>query len=438
MGSYHNAKQYPRVLVISNNSFSKTSSNGRTLANLFMGWPKDRIAQFCISTMEPDREVCENYYLLTDMSMLYGMKHMMKGKRCDIDNNFGTEGNTVIGGKRISKTPWKALVRHWVWSGKRWNSHQFKEWVQEIDPEVVVVMNSDATFILDIATYISKRRKIPLVMYNTEGFFFLKRLYAKRFDWINEIALKIYQSIYRRHFRIMMNHVVLSVHLNSMLKADYQTEFGGNHMVLYTGSEMVFNPSNLHINSPTFSYLGNFGFDRPSALIEIAEVLQAIDSNYKLDVYGRIPSPDVKAKFDSCPAIVYKGMIPYNEVISVIYKSTILFHAESQAPQFEDSLRYGFSTKIADSISSGHPFLMYSSPNVAGAKYLIESGAGWFAQNRNELKEAIVSILTDELNRNTVLSMANLVAKENHNIYKNKERFVNAISEIRISGSRRK
>ena len=422
--------EYPKVLVISNNSFSKTSNNGRTLGNLFIGWPKDRLAQFCISTTEPDYEVCDNYYLLTDKSILNAFKRFGKGKRCEVDANLGTAGNTVVGGKKLFKTPWKALARHIVWSGRRWNSKQFKEWVQAFAPEIVVVMNSDATFILDIASYIAKKRHIPLVMYNTEGFYFLKRMYSHNSGWFSELALKLYQSIYKRHFRKMMKRVVMSIHLNSMLEADYRKEFGGNHLVLYTGSELKFDSSDLHTDNPTFTYLGNFGFDRPSALIEIAEVLQSINPKYKLNIYGRIPSPEIKAKFDACPGVVYKGMVPYAEVIKVMYGSTILFHAETQTPMFEDALRYGFSTKIADSISSGHPFLMYSSPNIAGAKYIIETGAGWHAKDRNELREKILSILEDKSQRETILEKARRAAKDNHMAPKNSEIFRIALCKL--------
>ena len=227
-----------------------------------------------------------------------------------------------------------------------------------------------------------------------------------------------------------MNRVVLSVHLNSMLADDYRNEFGGKHTVLYTGSDVVFDSTNLHTETPTFTYLGNFGFDRPSALIEIADVLQSINANYKLDIYGKLPSPTIKDRFDACPGVVYKGMVPYEEVIHVMYSSTILFHAEVQTDTFRDALRYGFSTKIADSLSSGHPFLMYSSPEVAGAKYIIETGAGWFARNKEELREAIMSILTDGERRIQVLSVAKGIAEENHKTKKIRKVFVNALNSV--------
>ena len=410
---------YPRVLVVSNNSFSKTSSNGRTLGNLFAGWPKDKLAQFCISTTEPDFDLCDNYFLMTDRSILDGFKHLKKGKRCAIEKNIGTEGNIVVGGKKVFKTPLKALLRHFIWKWKRWNSDEFQKWLEEFRPEITVVMNSDATFILDIATYVSKKRNIPLIMYNTEGYFFFKHNYFNQSRLFNGFLFNVYQIIYKKHFKEMMKGVSLSFHLNSLLRDDFEKEFGGEHKVLYTSSNLQFDNVVLNTDAPVFSYLGNFGFDRPSALVEVAEVLQSINPEYKLDVYGKIPRQEVWAMFDNCPGINYRGMLSYDEVVMVMYNSTILFHAEVQLAKYEEFLRYGFSTKIADSISCGHPFVLFSSPNIAGARYLLETGAGWYAKDKRELKEKILLILGNTNERNNVRELAKEVAKKNHDVVRN-------------------
>ena len=51
---------YPKVLVISNECFSNESSNGRTLKNLFYGWPINKLAQFYIISKKPDFQTCNN------------------------------------------------------------------------------------------------------------------------------------------------------------------------------------------------------------------------------------------------------------------------------------------------------------------------------------------------------------------------------------------
>lgn len=410
---------YPRVLIVSNNSISKSSNTGRTLANLFNGWSKDRLAQFCISTTEPDYDVCENYYLLTDRSMLEGLKHLRKGKRCDIEENIGTEGNTIIAGKKAFKTPLKMLARQIVWSGRRWESSEFRKWVDDFNPEIVFLWNSDCMFVLDIARNISEEREIPIVMYNTEGYYFFDKNIYKPDNYFGSAFYPVFHHFYKHHFKKMMKRVAFSVHLNSMLRDDYYNIFGGKAFVLYTGSNLKFDSSNLHLNNPTFSYLGNLEFDRHIALIEIAETLQTIDELYKVDIYGKAPSEIVERELKNCSGISYHGVIPYEDVVNVIYNSTILFHAETKEEKFQYYLRYGFSTKIADSIASGHPFLMFSSPDIAGAKYVIETDAAWFAKDRNELKKTIETILTNENERERVLSNAKRIAQENHDARKN-------------------
>ena len=150
---------YPRVLVISNNSFSHTSSNGRTIGNFFINWPKDRLAQFCISTVEPAFDICENYYICTDRGALDAFKHFSKAPKIDIMQCLNTEANTIIRSNRKSfKTATKALLRAVVWKN-RWNSKTFWNWIDDFSPDVVLLMNSDATFILDIATAVSKKKK---------------------------------------------------------------------------------------------------------------------------------------------------------------------------------------------------------------------------------------------------------------------------------------
>ena len=67
--------RFPRILVISNNCFSKTNSNGRTLGNFFTGWPKDRLAQFYIQNEIPDFDVCEQFFRVTDSE---AMKALLK------------------------------------------------------------------------------------------------------------------------------------------------------------------------------------------------------------------------------------------------------------------------------------------------------------------------------------------------------------------------
>ena len=419
--------EYPKVLVISNNSFSLSNSNGRTLGLLFKGWPKDKLAQFCISTTEPDYDICNNYYVVTDNNAFQSFIHFRKAKGQKIENCINTAANTRIISTTV-KTATKALIRQLIWSN-RWNSTQFWQWVDEFHPDVVLVMYSDSSFILQIAQKVSEKKNIPLVMYNTEGFYFFEHDFMQENNVFDRLNYYIYHKLHRHEVRKLMSHTTLSIHLNGKLKKDFLKEFGGSHEVIYNSSSMEFREYKAP-EIPQFNYLGNFGFDRASSLVEIADVLHEINPEYKLHIYGKIPTKEIEEKFKSNPNIILEGFTSYDKVQEVMYGSTILFHAESFSPEYEENLRYGFTTKIADTLTCGVPFLMYSLPSVAGADYLMETGAGWYARDRKELKACILEILNDEGKRTAVLKKAKEISFQNHSDVKNRERFQTLLSEL--------
>ena len=423
--------EYPKVLVVSNNSFSQTNSNGRTLGNFFAGWPKERLAQFCISTTEPDYKLCDNYYVITDREMLSAFTHFRKAMRVPIEKCIGSAGNTIIHGETKSfKTPTKMLLRNIVWGRERWASKDFNQWVDDFNPDIVLLMNSDSAFMFRVAEYVANRSEAKIAMFNTEGFYFFKKSWTRMELAIDKWAFPFYQSIYRKTYLNFMRNTKLVIYGNSLLEEDYQTVCKHKSAVLYTSSELDFNENPIEVSKPVFSYLGNFGFNRAKALVEIAEILQSINPTYKLDVYGKFPSKDVEDLFNNCQAVNIKGFISYEKVKEVIYNSTILFHAEVQDEAQAEGLRYGFTTKIADSISSGRCFFMYSSPEIAGAKYIIETQAAWFAKTKDEVKVQIERILNDSDYRDSILRTAKRIASENHNMEVNKERFVKMLIEI--------
>lgn len=420
--------KYPRVLVVSNNSFSKTGSNGRTLGNYFLGWPKENLAQFCISTDTPDYDVCNNYYLVTDKSAYDGFIHLRKAKRCDIEMNYNSKGNFQIAQKKYYKSPAKTIIRNVIWWPKRWKSKEFISWVDGFNPDIILLMNSDSVFVLRIALDLTKDKRIPIVMFNTEGFYFFKRPYMYSKKW--ELGLfSIYQKYYRHVFSRIMDKVDFTIYANDKLQGDYTKVFGGKSIVLYTGSTLC--PTNTAFNTehPVFSYIGNLAYSRIDALIEVGEVLQTINPSYVLNVFGKFNNT-IANKVEDHKGICLKGFITYDQVLDTIRNSDVLFHAETQDKKWAEALEYGFSTKIADSISSGKSFVLYSSPDIAGADYIIKTGAGWFASNKEELKNAIVTIINDEVKRKSVLSRAKQIALENHQTKANCVIFQQLLSSI--------
>lgn len=117
--------QYPKVLVISNNSFSKTDSNGRTLGNFFIGWPKERLAQFCVSSDGANFDICNNYYCVTDKEIVKAHLRFRKPCRTMLKSIDKQESQGARGTGK--KTVFRMLVRNMMWNDGMWNTKDLQD-----------------------------------------------------------------------------------------------------------------------------------------------------------------------------------------------------------------------------------------------------------------------------------------------------------------------
>lgn len=419
---------YPRLLVLSNNSFSKSNSNGRTLGSLLQGWPKDRIAQFCISSDGADFEVCENYYCVTDADVLHSTIKLKSAKSRRLEpTKFIDSNNTADGKVKHRKTSLNMLARNFAWMLGIWRGKDFYNWIDRFKPDIILLQSGESFFMHDLALVLQKRTNSKLAIFNTEGFYFFKKDYFKGDGRICKPFFKLYAKIYKRYFSKFMHNCEKQIYGNVKLKEDYIKEFSGNAIVTYTSSNISFAPKPL-ATLPKFSYLGNLGFDRPLALIEFAETINKINPLFKLDVYGYAKNEAMKELLESCSSIRFHGVVPYSTVKDIIAQSDFLVHAESQGEEWAESLKYGFSTKIADSISSGKVFILYSSDDIACAEYIRSTGAGVFAASKEQLKLKIEELLTDSRRFKEIIDKSQRIALENHNPKRNTELVKNYLS----------
>lgn len=424
-----------RILVLSNNCFSLTNSNGRTLGSLFEGWPKANLAQMCVIASDPNWDLCDNYYCIEDEVMLRSFISLRKaeGRKLVRQPNIKTKEGSANDSKRTSrvgkKTVIKVSLRELVWGAKRWDSRSFRHWVDDFDPEVVVLQFGDSFFMLDIAYHIATTRHIPLVIYNTEGYYFFPRNWHHLSKW-DILVFPIYKRIYHKKVERVMRIAKHCVYLNDKLKEDYGKVFGNAATVIYNSSDIVSSGAPLFSGStPRMCYLGNLGLDRDSGIIEVGEVLHGINSKYRIEVYGKADDA-VRKRFLEALGVEYKGLVSYEQVKQVIRESDILFHVETEKGYKERQLQYAFSTKIADSVSSGKCFVVYAPAELACSKYIIDTKAGWYASNKDQLGKVIKMIINDADERAEVLSHAKITAEKNHSVAKNARLFQDIIQNV--------
>ena len=409
----------PKILIIENECLSYSSSNGRTLANLFVGWPKDHLAQFCISMNDPNYEVCDNYYCVTDFDALNAL---IRRKKIDGKHDV-IKPSESSSGKSIEKTPFTMVIRNAIWNTNAWLQKSFNDWVEKFHPDLILLMNGDSYFMHKIADDLAEKYHLPMIIFNCEAYYFFdKNIRGKGF--MPGLFQKIFVKNYRKYFEKVINYADHSIYLNEVLQRDYTDIFHKPSTTIYTSSELSFEPKYEISDKPLFSYLGSFYFDRYKSLIDIAQTLKEINPVYHLDVYGNLKGFDeTKKAFEECDAINYCGSVAYDKVVNVIRESDIVFHAECFDEEKLYAIRYGFSTKIADSVSSGNNFLAFAPENIAFMQYLSSNNCAWCVTKKEYLSPALKRLLTDKDERIRILTNAKSVSENNHRADKNGKRF---------------
>lgn len=426
--------EYPRVLIVSNDCLSKTSSNGRTLRNFLVGWPKEKLAQFYLQPGTPDPAVCANGYRVSDGQAL----RAFLGKGCAngvvTARESADEPAAASGGRGVSRNAATMLVRELVWNSRRWMTADFHRWTEDFHPEVILLQAGDCGFMLRLAEDLSARFGAPLVIYNSEGYYF------KDYDYFRakgpaHWCYPVFAGYLRRCYRRTLPRAARSVYNCAPLEQTYDRAFGLPSETICTATEL--RPRQAEPENAVFraAYLGNLGVGRHEGLIQIAQALHALSPELYLDVYGGFPTDEVRQALSACPAIRYRGIVPYDQVLRVMEESDLLVHTEGFDDFYREDSRFAFSTKLADSLASGACFLLYAPEDMACARYLRENEAAWVVSERAELRETLRLLVERPEERKRYLRNAAALVERNHGAEKNAARFQELLCQAAGKGS---
>ena len=188
--------------------------------------------------------------------------------------------------------------------------------------------------------------------------------------------------------------------------------------------------TNFKNNTLRLVYAGNLGHERWKSLITIGKAAKEINKDIVIDVYSGFLPKEATTTFTIENGINFKGVVSYDEVLKVIDKADIVIHTEGFSNFTKWDIRHGFSTKIADLLSSGKCFLMYGPKQIACVDYLISNEAAWVANSESELKEVLNKILNSEKEREKYLEKAKQLVQERHDVNKNCKMFEELMVEV--------
>lgn len=419
-----------RILILANNCLSDTNANGRTLVNMLSGYPKECLAQFALQAENPNFGCCETYFIVSDSEALQAfVKGTKVGRRLIKQEQLAT-AETGKERKR-ARTPLTMLLRNLVWYSGRWKKGGFCTFVRAFAPEVILLQAGDCAFFLRLARGLSKEYHIPIVIYNSEGYYF------KNYDYFRargmaHFCYPLFRRQFCKQFRKTMRVASYAVYNCDALQKVYAAAFSTPSAVIYTATRL--RPGETHVENllPRISYYGNLGVGRHETLLTIARTLCKLTENCCIDVYGKAPSEAIEQALKECRQIHFHGFVSYAQVQEGMRESDILLHIESFDDFYREDSKYAFSTKIADSLACGRCFLFFAPQEFACAQYLRENEAAYVVSDLPMLEQTLDRLIHEPEVRQRYIENALRLVEKNHSPETNAARFARILNEVQL------
>ncbi len=409
-----------KILVISNNCLSRHNSNGRTLLNLLGGFLPEQIFQFYVANEVPSERTAAKFLRITDRDVIRSYPSFSKRVSLweDRPKTVPAEASHGVGGYG-KKTALKSLVRDLLWNTSGWVTRKLLAFARENGASVILLQAGDNVFLHRLARRVAKRSRLPLVIYNTEDYYFKDYDYMKRTMGAG-LIYRAYHRAFCREFRKLIRASSTEVYNCGGLTELYNTALGREGKTVYGSTD--FQPAESIAEDGLISYTGNLGCGRHEVLMRVAKALQELSPDLCLDVYG--PADErIAADITACRGLRYHGFVSYGEVCRVIRDSRLLVHVESFDEYYRRDTRFAFSTKLADYGASHIPTFIAAPATSETYAYMVENEAAFVAASADKIKDTLAEALFDGAERERKRQRALALSKANHSVEVNGKLF---------------
>jgi hypothetical protein len=361
--------QTPKVLFIDGNCFSHYSNVGILKSNLFSSWSNKNLCQ--IVTSGEIRGDCTIPTLSLNYVSFFSL--IFKNVSTVSNNNWKIKYSMVNYSSFYIFSLFRTIRSHFLRSFVSLNSNTLESFLKENNPDIIVTFGYTLPE-LNLAYRISKKYKIPLIMYFTDDY--INSTYKNDF-FLNILFQSYFNKLFLKSIKFSKIRITVSDKMNHEYKKRYKFDFfcfsdginlkNFSHLVKY----------NRKFDKIYFSYYGGFTPDRISTFLLFAKSIYEFNlaKGFKiffLKIYT-FPSDKIKyiSFFESYQEIIFKDFIEFKFISDFQKKSDILLHVESFDKKISVSMtKFSISTKIFQYVASGRPIFSLAPSNLASIEFL--------------------------------------------------------------------
>lgn len=367
-----NEHQYfPRTLIISANSLSTQTNNGKMVASFFKSYPPENVAQVYTWPEYPDSSLCSSYYRITDQEMMFSWLGRIPGQRvkcCSVQRDVS---QPTIFRKRIKNWPVLRLVRDIIWLNPHWKNPDFMRWLDKFAPEVVLFLGLNNPTMYRMAEWVADRFNASVIVYITDDYFLPRRsfslAYQIRRKWLESSMRRL---LHREHTELLT--------VNRYMTEMYRNFFGKEGKEIFNAVSV---PENVKVKrNPEgplcVSYIGNLANNRTSTLQEFCKILIDYPNKelFRFQIFTREEFSDKQLqKLTLPPYVCHCGALDADGVALQLKKSDVLMHMESFGYNNRRDTLLSLSTKLMEYLAAARPILMIGPPEIGSTRFLREN-----------------------------------------------------------------
>lgn len=420
---------FPKVLVVAINAWREDATS-HTLMNIFSCWEPSRLSMVYTRADLPNTKVCSRFFQISENDVLKSVFKPWKQTGREVFNTLNVNDDGVEEEhKRYAKARKKhsyfmSVCREMVWNLGHWKSKALKNFVKEVDPDVIFVPIYPTAYMGKIQRYIKKLTGKPIVCYLADDNY--------SYDACHGFWSYVHRFMLRKQVKYLATNCSEMFVIVDKEKEETDRVFGTDSVLLTKGIDFTSVTHQKHIqNQPLkFVYTGNLIIGRDKTLALIADMLNRFNSGgikATLEIY----SPDTvdeatMARLNSgCSR--HCGFITREKVAEIQKNADVVIFAEALEGKNSRAARLSFSTKITDYLANGKCILAVGKADIAPIDYFVRNDSAIVATDEQQLENQLKNIIQNPQVIEEYEKKAFDCAKRNHDKLTVDKRFIETI-----------
>lgn len=415
-------RYYPNILILTFDDVFKSNVQYTYTVRSFLGeWPKDKIYQLVCKDEWSDVRGKQNDHLFNlrredkYLCFLHHRKKPVKGGPLSSGYTKGDKRKNFIAKlKEVCKYALGVLPYR--------ISTSLDDYIRQSKVQVVYITPGYPQA-CNLAIRLANRYGIAILPHFLD-------------DWPNAIYTDadwgwILRKFFTKSFSKFMKRCNSVICIGEAMCHEYRNRYGEKQ---YTPLMRSIDPRKLKGKKTdsilNFFYAGSLYLGRNKTISLLCDQIEILgmQARIRISIYTTendwLQSQSLLSKYNF---INYGGSINQRQIDDYIdTKTDVVLIVESFNSEYLKYTRLSMSTKIAESLASGHPIFAIGNREQGSIKYLHANEAAIVATNANEIQEGLIQILGNQ-SQKTLIESAHCLLLKNHTSKAQEEKFYNAV-----------